>query len=385
MINDAVDTRRAEVVALLALGLGHSCIALNYDKGYMIDENTDLGALTYSDRAQLRDFAIAKFEEAATLSASESWSMPATWVGASASATQYAYTSTQVGQIANTAAAFLLANWPRNPAENAAVDWAQVATYAAAGMSSGTPFDFYMVGDGCDAWCPEILTWFNSVDTGRIHTRLAKMLDASQQDPWPLSGNPQPNSPDDRLGDGSFGTAGMTIGTVPKTANAGTDFAWSSQAIFNMARGFYQQSNIAHIRYDETGIQDPSGIYFAYGPAPLFSAAMNDLLWAEGLIRSGGNLTLAADKINNTRVTRGGLTAAAAGDGAVLLTTRLNYELEIELLGLGAASYYLQRRLGTLLPGTPHEMPVPAKELGVFGQPLYTWGGTGPASSPTPP
>jgi len=34
--------------------------------------------------------------------------------------------------------------------------------------------------------------------------------------------------------------------------------------------------------------------------------------------------------------------------------------------------------------GTPREMPVPAKELGVFGQALYTWGGATP-NSPTPP
>ena len=34
--------------------------------------------------------------------------------------------------------------------------------------------------------------------------------------------------------------------------------------------------------------------------------------------------------------------------------------------------------------GTPHEMPVPAKELGVKGQALYTWGGTGAANSVVP-
>ena len=84
-------------------------------------------------------------------------------------------------------------------------------------------------------------------------------------------------------------------------------------------------------------------------------------------------------------MTRGGLSATVAGDGATVLRTRLRYEQEVELLGLGAASYYHRRRVaGGLLVGTPREMPVPAKELGVFGQALYTWGGATP-NSPTPP
>ena len=43
---------------------------------------------------------------------------------------------------------------------------------------------------------------------------------------------------------------------------------------------------------------------------------------------------------------------------------------------LNATNFYNNRRIDNLLAGTPHEIPVPAKVLGVFGQPLYTWGGT---------
>ena len=68
------------------------------------------------------------------------------------------------------------------------------------------------------------------------------------------------------------------------------------------------------------------------------------------------------------------------------LTTKLIYEQEVELFALGATSYYNNRRYDSLYLGTPAEMPVPAKELGVFGQPLYTWGGAAnPRQSPTPP
>ena len=136
----------------------------------------------------------------------------------------------------------------------------------------------------------------------------------------------------------------------------------------------------------------------------------------------------AAQLINLTRVGRGHLAAAggeavgADSDGPCMSTgvtyrtgaacslwAKLLYEKEIELLGLGASPFYEQRRLpfittctapialpkpgdvtcngkhvAGLLPGTPREMPVPAKELQVRGDALYTFGGAGAAKSPTP-
>jgi hypothetical protein len=152
------------------------------------------------------------------------------------------------------------------------------------------------------------------------------------------------------------------------------------------------------MRYDLSRNQDPTGIYSGYGPAPVMSAAQNDIIWAEALIRGPApNLAQAATLINNTRVTRGGLAPATAADGVAGLTTKLQYEQDIELLGLGASPFYNRRRLpnctqtaggpcvGGLRAGTPHEMPVPAKELGVKSEPLYTYGGaTNPPNSPKP-
>ncbi len=382
VINNAADTKRAEAVSELMLGAGLSYIALNYDKGYIVDETTDPATLVYSNRKQIRDAAVAKLTSAANIAKATSFTTPAAWTNG------VSYTSAQIAQVANTMAAITLAYYPRTGAENTAANWTQILNFASAGMSSGTPFDFVFVGDGCVSWCHEMLVWFDGFDGGRVHTRVANMLDpATQKTPYPAGGNPKPNSPDKRLGDGSFGDASTVggFGTNPKTANGGTDFVYSRDEIFRPSRGSYHQSNIGHIRYDRTGKQDPSGIYGGFGPAPVISATQNDLVWAEALIRTGGSLANAATLINKTRVTRGGLSAALAGDGVGGLTTKLGYEMEVELLGLGPAPYYWRRRTDGLLEGTPREMPVPAKELGVKGEALYTWGGTGPANSPTPP
>src|SRR5437667_12591361 len=103
---------------------------------------------------------------------------------------------------------------------------------------------------------------------------------------------------------------------------------------------------------------------------------MNDLLWAEGLIRSGGNLAQAAQLIHNSRVGRGGLSALTGAEGVPALLTALQYEQEIEFMGQGATPFFNRRRsdglsLGSRGPpgvqtGPPTQMPVPAKGLDVL-------------------
>lgn len=384
VITSAANTKRAETIAQLMRGASLMGIALNYDKGYVIDENTDLTTLEYQTRKQVRDAAVASLAQAATLAAANSFTTPAGWTNGTS------YTNVQIAQLARTMAAMTLAYYPRTPEENTAVDWAAVSALAAGGISSGAKFDFNFTGDGCSSWCHEILYWFNAFDGGRVHTRVANQLDpATQRTPYPNGGNRRPNSADKRLGDGSFGPTDLSsdFGAVPKTANAGTDFVYSTGEIYRPDRGMYHQSNIGHIRYDRSGEQSPNGIYGGFGVAPVISRGQNDLLLAEAeLRRSGGNLTTAANLINNTRVDRGGLSAATAGEGQAALLQKLIYEQEIELLGLGSVSYYQRRRVtGGLLAGTPREMPVPAKELAVKNQVFYTFGGTGLANSPPPP
>ena len=154
VINDVADTKRAEAIAELTLGMSLSYIALNYDKGYIVDETIDVTTLQYSNRKQMRDAAIAKLQSAATIAGANTFTTPAAWTNGRS------YTSAQIKQIANTMSAITLAYYPRNAAENAAVNWAQVLTYTNAGMSSGTAFDFVFVGDGCNAFCHEVLLWF---------------------------------------------------------------------------------------------------------------------------------------------------------------------------------------------------------------------------------
>jgi len=376
VITDAANTKMVETVGVLMQGMTMGELALNYDSAFVVDENSDLANLVFSGRQAVRDTAVAKLEAAAALADANAFSTPASWTNGTS------YDNTQIARLARTYAARVLAYYARNGTENSATDWARVATLASGGISTGAAFDFQFTGDGGNLFWDDLKGWSEDLTTERVHTRVAHMLDpVTQADPWPNpNGNPPPNSPDKRLGDGSYGTAADTAGwgTIPKTANAGTDFAWSGYNIFRPARGMYHQSNITHIRYDYASFSDPAGTGGGFGTDPVITATENDLLWAEGLIRSGGSLLTAANLINNTRVGRGGLPAATPGDGIAGLLTKLQYEQDIELMGLGDAVFFNRRRINGLEPLTPRQMPVPAKELQVLRKALYTFGGTFP-------
>jgi len=405
-ITDAATTKMVETMGVLVQALCLSQISLMYDKGFIVDENTDLTSLSFSPRAAMRDAAIAKFDDVINnLTTAKDFTVPGDFFGKPAQS----YDNVAIAQIASTMAARTLAYFPRTAAENAdksvpggQVDWAKVLSYAKNGISSptaGTPFDWVFHQDGCINWCDFFKVWSNDMTTMRIHSRVAHLMDPNLPDPWTVAGSTSPHSPDNRLGDGTMRAdraspafaAAMSV-NPDLTGNGGYDYVWSfDQEIQRKTRGLWHQSAIGQVRYDSLAScgDDPEGLPTGVGDGPVILAAENDLIWAEALIRAPTqDLATAATLINNTRVgpdrmgrLRGGLTAATAADGTAGLLTELQYEQDVELPGSnGFAPYFNQRRIDHLEPLTPHEMPVPAKELGVLQKPLYTWGG---ASNPT--
>src|SRR5438094_1846903 len=205
VITDGETTKMVETMATLVQALSLSGIALNYDQGFIVTDSTPVDAngspiVAFKTSTVLRDTALAKFDAVVTL-AGTSFSVPGDFFGSPAQN----YKNVSIGQIANTMAARTLAYFPRNAAQNAAVDWVRVAGYASKGISSGTKFDWIFHDDACASWCDWLKVWSNDMTTMRIHSRLAHLLDpAHLPDPWNIVNNSQPNSPDQRLGDGTY-------------------------------------------------------------------------------------------------------------------------------------------------------------------------------------
>ena len=374
----AAATRRAETMSVLLQGVALMTIALNYDSGFVATEATpsaDFGRLPVLSRHQLRDSALARFEEVVRLAAATSFTTAPDWFGAPAGPT---YSSAQLARLVRTMAAELLTMIPRNGAENAQVDWARVAALAAQGLSAAPAFDFEIVSDwSTEGVLDQLKQWGNDPSTTRVDTRLAKLLSPNQQHPWPApNGNPRPITPDRRLGDGSWGPEDNYLDLLgfAATESAGTDFMWSGLGqLFPSGRGSYHQSNIGRHRYQcVTWISDTPG---GRCQVPLYTAAFNDLLWAEGLLRSGGSRQQAAQLINRTRVGRGGLPALSGSEPLDQLLAALQYEQEIEMMDIGPTVFYNRRRVDGLQPFTPRHLPMPYKELDLLKRELYTYGG----------
>jgi len=400
VITDDETTKMVETMATLVQALSLSGIALNYDQGFIVTDSTPVDAngspiVAFKSDTALRDTALAKFDAAIAMAATK-FGVPGDFFGSPAQS----YTNVHIAQIANTMAARTLAYFPRNATQNAAVDWVRVAGYAANGISSGAAFDWVFHDDACASWCDWLKVWSNDMTTMRIHSRVAHLLDpVNQPDPWNIANNTQPNSPDQRLGDGTYRGGAAYAKLISATVDThtvkrgGLDYVWSTDPeIQNKSRGAWHQSAVGQVRYDSLATcgDNPQGQLTGAGDAPAVLAAENDLIWAEALIRQGTpDLVTAATLINHTRVgpdrlgrPRGGASAtkpsflpASAADGPAGLLQELQYEQDVELPGSNPAPFYNQRRIDKLEPLTPHEMPVPAKELGVLKQGLYTCGG----------
>ena len=407
VLGDPETTKMHEAIAVMLQGIVFANIALNYDKGFVVTEQTDISnpaAIPFRPRAEMRDSALAKFDQAiALLTATPFDATPTTWLGGQAS---HSYSSTQYIQLIRTMQAEALAYFPRNPAENATVNWGQVKTYAEQGLSKpGAAFDFEFYQDlGATTFDA---SKGNGVNFMRVDSRFANLITGGYPDalgPGPVYRTPytapeaQPNSADARLGDGSWGPEDDVTGaaTVAADAGAGTDYAWSPVEPFRVARGTYHQTSLMHIRYSYlaspgSGLPTENG----RGLDPFYAATHNDLLWAEALLLGGGSTADAAALINKTRVGRGHLAALTGGEGSATLIRALQYEQEVEEMGQGESPFINRRRetpegwasgvanpytvacpaILCLWPGTPRQMPVPAKELQVLQQELYSFGG----------
>lgn len=80
-------TSRNKAIAKMMQGMALAGIALAYDQGFVVDETTDISspfALPFSSRAEVRDAALEKFEQAWTEAGLKTWSTPAEWMGVGA-------------------------------------------------------------------------------------------------------------------------------------------------------------------------------------------------------------------------------------------------------------------------------------------------------------
>lgn len=346
------ETAKYKALAQFSQAASLANIAILFDQGFVVDEKSAGTKPEFKKYPEVSAAAMAKWDAliAGLNGKNDTYDVSVIPIAAGP------LTSGMLSRMSNTMAARTLAYTARTPAENAAVNWAKVVSYAEKGLSgtsgAGAAYDFTVVGDN-NNWYSYIAFYGDEPTWLRVDMRLINLMD--------------PNSP------------AKFTGTIPPAGSSAdarfaSDFQFHGAVIGDPARGIYMQSPYSHKRYRFHARTSPSA---ATGPVPYVLQAENDLLWAEGLIRSGGSLATAASLINKTRVGRGQLTPATAADGAAKLLDYLYYERAVELFNTSGTELMDGRRFDKLQPGTLRHLPVPAKELEILRLPIYTFGGVG--------
>jgi len=283
----------------------------------------------------------------------------------------------------------------RTPAQAAAVDWAKVIDDAENGIQTD-----FMVNTGSSTgwnvgmqvqryqdptWSEMSMMYMGMADvSGAYATFIA--ADYSHKNGWFLV-----LTPDLRWPQGTTRAAQNTASVQPTSVTSKPYI--SNRSISNDVSGdgwgisFYDYFRYRYIKVNSNS-----------GPYPEFLKAENDLLAAEGYIRTG-NINAAAAKIDLTRVGNGGLpklsgvvtTATQAvpggascvpqvptGTGTVAcgnLLEAMKYEKRIETMYSGFGRFWIDSRgWGDLVEGTALEFPVPYQEMQARQHPYYLLG-----------
>jgi len=328
-------------------GLGNGYIGLVYDKGYPSDENTDYATLQVTPYTTSIDMAITQLEQAIEIFDNNTFTLPEEWMSGS-------FTNTYMSQLAHSFIARLMVYSPRNTTQTDAVDWSSVLVHAQAGITQ----DFAIQGDG-DVSNRKWMSWYKYYlardSWGKVDMRVIHMLDNNIPANWPDGGiDALPNS-------GIINSSDLRVLT---------DFQYDSNNI-RPERGLFRWSTYRYARLDSY----IDNLFFA--PVILMRATENELFIAEAYARLGQH-NEARDVINaGTRSTRGFLPNISSDPDEVNEAIFYERTIELPLTGMGI-EFFDMRRNGLLQDGSLLHFPIPAQQLEVILEPLYTFGGVSP-------
>jgi hypothetical protein len=355
--DEGADNDMIRSICYFIQGVTLGTIGAIFDKGGIVDETTDLENVELVPYDQVVDAAIGYLDKAIDVleNLDAQFTLDANWINGYA-----AFTDADLLELCNSYAARLIVMGSRTKAQNEALDWTKVLSYAEDGLT----FDFAPMGDQLPydggIWYDLPKYYLNLSGWARIDCRIINLMDPNYPPFYAASGMAT-----DMPNDGA---------ATSDDARLASDFEFQPSCPFRPERGYWHFSHYRYARFDAEGILD--------GTNPLydFRKADNDRIQAEAMSRTG-NLTGAIDIINaGTRVTRGNLTPLDAVASLDEVLDAIFYERDIELIDAGfAIAYTDMRRRDMLQKGTPLHFPLPAGEIAVLMLDDYTFGGAGNA------
>lgn len=349
------NTPMVTAAAHLLRGLSYGYLGLFFEKGFIVDENTDVSqVLPFVGYNELIDQAIDDLDLAINLANTNTFEIPNTVING------IVISNTNLIKICNSYKARFIVQSSRNMNETNAIDWLNIKTLTENGITS----DFGPIGDNGISWWSLAGVLMDSPNGfgpfgARLDMRIINLLDPTQPQFFPASSGSVLTNPEITTDDARIGT--------------GKDFEFRADILFRAERGRFHFSHYIHTRFlYDTNFSDGADAK----QIKTFMLEDNRLLLAEAKARLD-DISGAVDEINlSSRITRGNLVPLSYSASLNEVLDAIFYERYIELFNTAVGSgFFDRRRTNQLQIGTFRHLPVPATELEVIEQDLYTLGG----------
>lgn len=364
---DGTDTARAIAFARFMQGLALGSLAQLFDQAWILDEDADPESVALSPYSEVMAAALDRLGEAIAVAESESFILPADWVGFNTPLDQG-----ELARLARSWRARLRISGARTPQERAAVDWSAVLDDASNGITEDWSGRFDGAHQSNWAWSVNKIFGSHPV-WGRLDYRTIGPADAGggwtqwMAQPAHARGPFLIDTDDSRITGGSATADGKYV-------------SYHEQIFFQPQRGQYHFSFYVDRRWAHLWQGQGLGLHTDFPVKELeFIEAealfrLGDRAGATAIVnrwRANGDLPPFADP--NGVAPGGSRCVPRRADGTCGdLWDALRYEKRIEVFHYGPFTAYLDSRAwGDLVSGTFTHLPRPEVTLPELLQEVY--------------
>ena len=393
---------RARAFGYFALGYAMGNLALYYDSAAIVTPQDAVDPATgnfvipsLSLSSAVMDAALKDLDSAIVIAtAGPASAIPVDWLAQTAEMSNANFI-----KLLRSYKAKFRAGLARTPAGRAAADWNAIIADATNGITS----DFVIQVNTVTGW------------SGAVQSQMATATTWSQMTPFILGMADTTGAYDTWLQQAVTARTPFLLRTPDKRFPPGATRA-AQQALTGTSRAGTATGSIVYFRNRPTGEDspaDPWGTWFydnwrswairatgGNGPYVHFAVAENDMLAAEGYLRTGqfapavtlinkyrtraglaaiGAVTAITDQVQNSSATARDCVPRVPQPPAYNTTAcgsvfeAMKWEKRVETSMIGYGQWFVDSRgWGDLVQGTPVEWPVPYQELFARGKPSYT-------------
>jgi len=346
ILNDVDLTQQELAAAYFDKGIGQGYLSMIYDKAYIVNPDTDVNALVFSPYTELLEASLANLQKAIDLANSTNNFVYTLYTGGNT------YNGDDFIKLAYSYMARFSIAVARTDAEAAGLDYNRILNFA----NNGITQDFSPSSDE-DKLVHQLQDWslFVLGDTsGYMPTdiKIQHLFDPSYPTDYPL---------DETVILGPVNT------TDPRIAYY--EYVGSNFGFLRASRGRQLFSSYKHVRFFDNNNEFRTGLTLQ-----IFPVAEIQYIKAEAYYRLGDFNSAVSELDASPRATSGGRTTGANAN-SVLVSLLYENSIELDLNSGVANNWAFMRRHDFLQPGTPTMYPIPAFELEITQDEIYTFGG----------